>query len=138
MKRPELWRVLLDKARQDEYVLEHLVGLPDSPDEVLGFHLQQAAEKLLKAALSRLGTSYRRTHNLSELMVLLEDTGSPLPAELVRLEELTPYATDWRYDLLPSEGTDALERVDLLALVRRLRSWVEDSLPTALDEPGQE
>jgi HEPN domain-containing protein len=125
MKPPELWGVLLDKARQDEYVLERLVGLADSPDEVLGFHLQQAAEKLLKAALARLGVAYRRTHNLTELMVLLEDAGCPLPDDLAELQDLTPYATDWRYDLLPGEGSEALERDLMLGLVRRLRDWVE-------------
>ncbi len=135
MTRPELWRVLMDKARQDEYVLEQLVGRPDSPDEVLGFHLQQAAEKLLKAALNKLEQSYRRTHNLTELIVLLEDAGRPLPAALVRLEELTPYATDWRYDLLPSEGTEALDRDGLLELVHRLRAWVDGLAPVQGDEP---
>lgn len=137
MRPPELWRLLLDKASQDEYVLERLVDLPDSPDEVLGFHLQQAAEKLLKAALSRLGVSYRRTHNLTELMVLLEDAGNPLPADLRPLQGLTPFATDWRYDLLPGEGDDTLERGSMRELVRRLRAWVEVLVAARSGDPDQ-
>jgi HEPN domain-containing protein len=68
MKPPEPWVILLDKVRQDEYVVDQLLGLADSPDEVIGFHLQQAAEKLLKAALLALGIRYRFTHNLGELI----------------------------------------------------------------------
>ena len=43
--------LLLDKAAQDEYVLDKLLSDPDAPVEVFGFHAQQAAEKLLKAIL---------------------------------------------------------------------------------------
>jgi HEPN domain-containing protein len=68
MKPPRLWEVLLRKAEQDEYVVDRLIALSDSPDEVIGFHLQQAAEKLLKAALGVRGIPYRRTHNLGELI----------------------------------------------------------------------
>lgn len=124
-KQLELWQLLLAKAAQDEYVVDQLMALPDSPDEVIGFHLQQAAEKLLKAALSRLRVAYRRTHNLRELMVLLADSGRPPPSDLDPLHELTPYATDWRYDLLPIEGEEALERAVARGLVARLRGWVE-------------
>jgi hypothetical protein len=42
--------VLLRKAKQDEFVLERLLDDRDVDDDTLGFHVQQAAEKLLKAA----------------------------------------------------------------------------------------
>ena len=48
---PDRHRVLLHKARQDELVLERLLGDRDVDDDTLGFHAQQAAEKLLKALL---------------------------------------------------------------------------------------
>lgn len=54
MKRLEMVQVLLHKAAQDEAVLETLVADPKFDDETVGFHAQQAVEKLLKAWLSRL------------------------------------------------------------------------------------
>jgi len=48
---PDRHDVLLRKARQDELVLERLLSDSDVDDDTLGFHAQQAAEKLLKAAL---------------------------------------------------------------------------------------
>ncbi len=39
-------RRLLAKAGEDEYVLDRLLTDLSAPDAVLGFHAQQAAEKL--------------------------------------------------------------------------------------------
>ena len=61
---PDRHGVLLRKARQDELVLERLLSYRDVDDDTLGFHAQQAAEKLLKAALAVRGLDYPRTHNL--------------------------------------------------------------------------
>jgi HEPN domain-containing protein len=43
---------LLRKAGQDKVVLERLINDPEINDDTLGFHAQQAAEKLLKALLA--------------------------------------------------------------------------------------
>ena len=51
-------------------------------DEIVGFHCQQAAEKLLKAALSDLSVRFRKTHDLGALLSLLAEAGQRLPAEL--------------------------------------------------------
>lgn len=128
MKPPEPWVILLDKVSQDEYVVDKLLELADCPDEVIGFHLQQAAEKLLKAALLVLGIRYRFTHNLGELIHLLAQAEHPLPNELDGLRELTPFATEWRYDLLPTEGEEPLDRIAGREMVARLRTWVENTI----------
>jgi HEPN domain-containing protein len=52
MPPPDRPEVLLHKARQDELVVERLLGDRDVDDDTLGFHAQQAAEKLLKAVLT--------------------------------------------------------------------------------------
>ncbi len=52
---PDQPSMLLRKAMQDELVLERLVNDRDVDDDTLGFHAQQAAEKLLKAALATVG-----------------------------------------------------------------------------------
>src|SRR5207237_1151451 len=58
-------RRFLQKASQDEYVLARLLEDPAAPDEQLGFHAQQAVEKLLKAALFLAGGQPPRTHHLA-------------------------------------------------------------------------
>jgi HEPN domain-containing protein len=126
MKPPRLWEILIRKAEQDEYVVDNLLALSDSPDEVIGFHLQQAAEKLLKAALGVRGIPYRRTHNLGELIHLLDVHETPIPDGLDSLHDLTPYATEWRYDFLPDEGGKTFDRTSARETVRQLRNWVEE------------
>ena len=44
-------------------------------DEVFGFHIQQAAEKSLKAWLALLGEVYPLTHNLELFLDRLDDRG---------------------------------------------------------------
>jgi len=51
----------LAKAALDEALLDEVIGTDRVSDEVVGFHCQQAAEKLLKALLAGLGISFRRT-----------------------------------------------------------------------------
>lgn len=125
MKPPEPWKILLEKASQDELTADRLLGFTDSPAEIIGFHLQQAAEKMLKSALGSLGVTYRFTHNLGELIHILEISGHPIPAGLDRLRDLTPYATDWRYDFVAPEGEDLLDLKPHREMVRRLRDWAE-------------
>jgi HEPN domain-containing protein len=77
----------------------------------------------LKARLAALGIRFRRTHDLQELMTLLENAGEPLPGSFAGLDELTPYAVDFRYD-------DSLEEVPFdrpqaRQLLRDLRAHVE-------------
>jgi hypothetical protein len=50
-------RRLLAKAADDEYVLDRLLDDAAAPDSIVGFHAQQAAEKLLKAALFSAGVA---------------------------------------------------------------------------------
>ena len=46
-------RALIARAQDHRYVLERLAGDANAPAWVLGFHAQQAVEKLLKAVLSQ-------------------------------------------------------------------------------------
>ena len=41
-------------------------------DEIFGFHIQQAVEKLLKAWLALLGKAYPATHDLARLSEILK------------------------------------------------------------------
>lgn len=120
---------LLKKAAQDEYVLERLLEDVAAPDDTLGFHAQQAVEKLLKAALFLAGGEPPRSHHLAQLEALLHAQDRSLPAEFQPLLDLTPFAVQWRYEDDPGPPMTLEERRTLLADIRRLRKWVEDLLP---------
>lgn len=114
--------LLLRKAAQDEFVFERLAGDPECSDEVLGFHAQQAVEKMLKAALALQRIPFRRTHDLAALIDLLEPSLTPLPESLHTVTRLTSYAADLRYDE-PGEG--GLDRSETHRLLLEVRRWVE-------------
>ncbi len=63
-------RLLMRKAKQDEFTIEKLMPDPAAPDDVIGFHAQQAVEKMLKAMLALSSIRYGRTHDLTELLDL--------------------------------------------------------------------
>ena len=128
MKQHEQARLYLHKASEDEVLLDEVIESPRVSDAAIGFHCQQAAEKLLKALLSHHGVYFRRPPDLKELMDLATDKGMELPGPLMELDLLTPYAVEFRYDLLPWEGEVPLDRHGARQMIRELRAWVEGEL----------
>lgn len=128
-------RRLLAKAGEDEYVLDRLLEDAAAPEAVLGFHAQQAAEKLLKAALFLAGAAPPRTHNLAELADLAASSGLKLPTECEALRWLTPYAVLFRYEGDADEDEERLARQETRENLRKLRAWVEEKLALA-EKPG--
>lgn len=121
-------RLLLSKAAEDEAALVVLLGHGPATLMAAGFHAQQAVEKLLKAALCSRGVDYPKTHIIRVLLDLLQEAGT-LPPEAVRpASALTPYAVEFRYDALPSEGVATLDPAAVLRLVGDVRAWVEGLL----------
>lgn len=120
---------LLAKAVQDEIAVDRLMGDASIADEVIGFHLQQSAEKLLKAVLAEHGVDVRKTHNLVYLTDRLHDCDLSLPADLHPLHQLNPFAVEYRYDLLDDEALPGLDRTGMRELVRALRAWAEKQVP---------
>ncbi len=128
-------RRLLDKAGEDEYVLDRLLNDALAPEAMVGFHAQQAAEKLLKAALFLAAAAPPRTHNLTQLMDLAEVHGLVLPPECEALRWLTPYAVLYRYDGDAEADEEKLSRQEARENLRRFRTWVE-ALLAAKTENG--
>jgi HEPN domain-containing protein len=116
-------RLLLRKAAQDQAVLEKLLEDPFINDETLGYHAQQATEKLLKALLAHGGHNYPRSHNIGLLLDLLEDHGLPLPERFQAVESLSPFGTVFRYDDLPLD--DNPDRYGWPPLIAALFLYVE-------------
>jgi HEPN domain-containing protein len=71
MTRSDQARLLQRKAAQDLAVLDRLLDDAAINDETLGYHAQQAAEKLIKALLALNGHDYPRSHNIGLLLDLL-------------------------------------------------------------------
>ncbi len=126
MKQHEQAKLLLDKGRQDEALVDEVLASTQVSDDIVGFHCQQAAEKFLKAVLSEAGAPFHRTHNLRQLMDLLSDAGHALPPDLDDLDVLTPFGTTFRYDMLPAAHD--FDRALARDMVCRLRTWAEQKV----------
>ncbi len=75
----DLARIFLGKADEDQSVVFGILDELLPADSIFGFHAQQVAEKLLKAALAVRGIAFRRTHQIRELMDLAAENGIGLP-----------------------------------------------------------
>ena len=122
MKDLKLARILLDSAGANIFSLRSTVDTPDYPEEVFGFHVQQAAEKSFRAWLCLLNEQYPVSHDLT----LLSDRIKAGDAEVTRfrnLLEYTPYAVEFRYT--SSTQDEPLERNTALRLSEELVKHVE-------------
>ena len=126
--RAEAVRILLAKAEQDELAARQLASDLRMGDEIIGFHLQQAMEKRLKALLVFRSVPYRRTHDLLELMDLLIADGCPVPLPLEALQEMTPFAVEYRYEHLDQYEDAPLDRERALGLSGELKIWIQGQI----------
>ncbi len=133
-KRLKLARTSLLKAKQDMAVLEKLVDEEEIADEIIGFHAQQVAEKSIKAILIWKAVKFRKTHDLSELIDLCIDEAIAVPQEFINIDELTPFAVEFRYDLFVESEEEPFERQEALDMVRKVWSWADSLIPVQEEE----
>jgi HEPN domain-containing protein len=103
-----------------------VVSVADSEviaDEIVGFHIQQAIEKAIKSSLTRLGSQYEFTHDLSILYRQAEHNGLTLPASIDAVEELTIFAVQFRYLLYQEE--QGFDRKAGLTLAEKFVEWAD-------------
>jgi HEPN domain-containing protein len=115
MSERSLAETLLELARRDQRAFRTLASDPAIHDSICGFHAQQAVEKALKAVLAHSGVVHRRTHDIAELLDLVSDSGLAAPPSADRLDELNPYAVEYRYGLIEPSGLDRSETERALA-----------------------
>ena len=136
MPRREQVELLLHKASEDEAALDILLASPAPPPAVVGFHAQQAAEKLLKAALRAARVEYPYTHILDYLLRLLAKEGAEIPEGLREVRYLTAFAGRLRYEALDEDLAPTMGLAQMRALIRDLRAWVEAFVEARLgDQP---
>ena len=127
MSDPKCARMLLSAAERDIDALRIMRRSDDIPAEIFGFHVQQGAEKLLKAWIALLGDSYPLTHSIETLLALLADRGV-MTEPFNDLAAYTPYAVEFRYTGVgPNAGP--IDRTHALALVKALLEEVGNQLP---------
>lgn len=122
MRDIKLARALLDSAKRDIFSLRSTVDIPDYPEEVFGFHVQQAAEKSFKAWLALFNELFPLSHDLTLLLNRIK----AVDAEVTRFDELvdySPYAVEFRYT--GSNKDEPLERNTALRLSEELVKHVE-------------
>ncbi|MCD5407081.1 MAG: HEPN domain-containing protein [Desulfotomaculum sp.] len=109
-------RRLLTMARKDLRSAHILAQAEVVDDEIVGFHLQQAAEKGLKVWLDLCGEIYPRTHDLSLLLKKLEDIGQEVESFWILLE-LNSFAVQFRYDIYDEESFEWEEFYHIVSCV---------------------
>ncbi|MCB0209929.1 MAG: HEPN domain-containing protein [Anaerolineae bacterium] len=122
-RQQELARLLLQKARQDLDLVVSVADIETVADEIVGFHIQQALEKAIKSALTRLGVQYEFTHDLAVLYRQAENSGLTLPASIDAVEELTIFAVQFRYLLFQDEV--GFDRNAGLSLAETFIEWAD-------------
>jgi len=132
--RLDLARVLLARAVDDETLVRKVSSDADVADAIVGFHAQQAAEKLIKAVLAARDVTFVKSHALSYLIGLVEEHDIMAPEELAEADLLSPWAVEFRYE---GEEPPALDRSASLALVEQLRMWTESEIKAATDQPSE-
>jgi HEPN domain-containing protein len=127
-ERPEIRHAVglwVQRAEEDLTAAEHMLTIQeDCPFGIVCFHAQQCAEKYLKALLTFHSIRFPKTHDLSELALLLKERAD-LDVTLPDLAGLGGYAVEARYpgDWDPIERADAKVAVAIAARVRgRVRS----------------
>lgn len=121
MNEHEQVRMLLLLARKDLRVAQILADASEPEPEAIGFHLQQATEKALKAWLSYRKVIAPKVHDLSLLLSALEEAGEEVSAFL-SMVELNPFAVQFRYSLYEEEP---FAWAELQEQVNRLVAHVE-------------
>jgi|GEM_PF-300936 len=138
MSRRELAETLLRKADQDKTVFEKLRLDPEVAVDILGFHAQQAAEKMLKSTLASQNIDFPFSHRLTDLFDLLKEKGLAVPEDFEELRFLTPFAVAFRYELYEEEE-EPFDSGRVAALLAQLQQWtIGNLLPSREEETGKE
>ena len=115
-------RALLVRAQKDLKALRGMKDATSFDDEVFGVHSQQAAEKGLKAWIALLGQRYPKTHDIEELLELLQSHGQDV-SDSLPLVDLYPFAIQFRYESMESDD-EPVDRLEILHRVENLLAHV--------------
>lgn len=124
-------RQWIERAENDIKNAEHTLLLKDDcPYDTVCFHAQQCVEKYLKAALTLRGIDFPKTHDLTELVVLLAPHIN-LNINVSETAALNPYAVESRYpgDWEPLGREEAIRAVQI---ADGIRQTIRSQLPLSV------
>ena len=88
----------VDKAEGDFATAQRELNAADHPNyDAVCFHAQQCVEKYLKACLQEANVSFRKTHDLSELLNSTLSIDPSWEALRTDLNSLSAFAVEYRY-----------------------------------------
>ncbi len=82
--------------------------------DVIFFHIQQAAEKLIKALLSYNEVNFPKIHDMEELINIMEQNNITFKLEKEKLIDLGDYAVEGRYAVIHDDYEDATKYILLI------------------------
>lgn len=123
-------RVLLDRAVEDELAARSLLPIEGVTDAGVGFHVQQAVEKSLKAVLAFKGVEFPFSHDLDGLVGLCERNGIEVPDDLSGVGRLSVFGVRLRYDASP---VPRLDRDQALKWAAAAIAWAQ----SVIDSTGE-
>ena len=123
-------QILLQKSKDDAYAFSRLSDDPRIRFWTLGFHVQQAVEKAIKAVLLNAGIQYPFTHDLETLLKVLKKEMIPHPADAENIPRLSPFATLLRYedDVDEDSACISISADWLKSIVASTIKWAEENL----------
>ncbi len=93
--------------------------------EDLCFNAQQAVEKSIKALLMKHGVGFPHTHDIAELLTLVQGVGQQVPESVKQAAGLTRFAVLARYPSIAPPISRA-EYQEVVVLAEQVVCWVAD------------
>lgn len=122
-KFPRQHELMYQKATSDLALATYALAIDDAEIdvEIIFFHLQQAAEKYLKALLSFHGIHYEKIHDIRRLIEICQANSIELPNQTEKLVDLNPFAVEGRYAVIADDLYDTQIFIDRL---REMKAYV--------------
>ncbi len=113
------YEILFKKAKSDLELAKYaLDGFTNDKLEieldVIAFHLQQSAEKLLKSLLDYYKIKFPKTHDLENLISIIDEKNISVNTDLSGLIYLNDYAVEGRYAVIHDDLDNIQIYIDLI------------------------
>jgi HEPN domain-containing protein len=115
----------LNRARSNFAQAKSGIQVPEVYLEDLCFQAQQAAEKAIKAILISLDLQFPYTHDIADLLTLIEKAGQDISPQVRKAARLSDYAVEARYPGV-SEAVDRDEYEEAISIANEVMQWAEE------------
>ena len=129
MKKKDLINEWIEYAQRDFQSAEYLTSMLPEPLEIICFHCQQAAEKVLKAYLISISIRTPKTHDLDELLELCKGNNRITNLRALTIP-LNDYSVVVRYPAVQSATIEDKEQA--LIAARKILAIVKKELQAYL------